>query len=227
MSKKNKKKVKRKISKKKIFVFLFIVIITIFVFKLFNTNITNIYISGNEYLTDQQIIDISKLSDYPSTINNLSFSIKKRLQKNIYISDAKVKKNIFLNKIYIKIEENYPLFYSQDDKKTILYNGEKIEKTENIMVVINTIPQKLYDEFLNKLRKIDINILNRISELKYSPNEVIEERFFLLMNDGNYVYITLDKFLTLNKYLDIVKSFNDKKGILYLDSGEYFDIFDE
>lgn len=227
MSKKNKKKVKRKISKKKIFVFLFIVIITIFVFKLFNTNITNIYISGNEYLTDQQIIDISKLSDYPSTINNLSFSIKKRLQKNIYISDAKVKKNIFLNKIYIKIEENYPLFYSQDDKKTILYNGEKIEKTENIMVVINTIPQKLYDEFLNKLRKIDINILNRISELKYSPNEVIEERFFLLMNDGNYVYITLDKFLTLNKYLDIVKSFNNKKGILYLDSGEYFDIFDE
>ena len=199
----------------------------LFIIKLFNTNIINIYISGNEYLTDQQIIDISKLSDYPSTINNLSFSIKKRLQKNIYISDAKVKKNIFLNKIYIKIEENYPLFYSQDDKKTILYNGEKIEKTENIMVVTNIIPQKLYDEFLNKLRKIDINILNRISELKYSPNEVIEERFFLLMNDGNYVYITLDKFLTLNKYLDIVKSFNNKKGILYLDSGEYFDIFDE
>ena len=44
------------------------------------------------------------------------------------------------------------------------------------------------------------------------------------MNDGNYVYLTLNKFLKINSYLDIVKEFNNKKGILYLDSGEYFKI---
>ena len=47
------------------------------------------------------------------------------------------------------------------------------------------------------------------------------------MNDGNYVYITLDNFLTLNKYLDIIKYFDtEKKGIIKLDSGKYFDAFD-
>ena len=77
------------------------------------------------------------------------------------------------------------------------------------------------------MKKVKKNILYRMSEIEYSPNEVDEERFFILMNDGNYVYLTLDKFLAINKYIDMVKSFDNKKGILYLDSGEYFDIFDE
>ena len=47
------------------------------------------------------------------------------------------------------------------------------------------------------------------------------------MNDGNHVYINIRKFKNINKYLNMIKSFNDKKGILYLDSGEYFDVFDE
>lgn len=226
MSKKRTNK-KRKLSQKKIFIFLFIIFITLFTIKLFNSNITNIYIKGNNYLSDQEIIDIAKLTDYPNTINNLSFKIEKILEKNVYISKAKVNKNVLLNKVYIEVEENYPLFYYNINNKTILYNGKEIDEEISSMIVVNQIPSNIYEEFLNKLIKIDIDILNRISELKYSPNDVIKERFFLLMNDGNYVYITLDKFLTLNKYLDIIKSFDNKKGILYLDSGEYFDVFKE
>jgi hypothetical protein len=44
------------------------------------------------------------------------------------------------------------------------------------------------------------------------------------MNDGNLVYITVSKTDLLNKYLNIVKKLNNKKGILYLDSGNYFEI---
>ena len=226
MSKKNKKNIKRKISKKKIFIFVFIVIIIVSIIKLFNTNITNIYISGNNYLTDQEIIDIAKLSNYPNSINNLSFIIKNRLEKNTYIYKTKVNKNIFLNKVYIEIKEDYPLFYYSKNNKTILYSGKEVDDSSASLIINSEIPTEIYDELILKLRKIDIDILNRISELEYSPNEVLKERFFLLMNDGNHVYITLNKFLTLNKYLDIIKSFNNKKGILYLDSGEYFDVFD-
>ena len=227
MSKKNKKKNKRRLNKKRFLGLIIILIIIIVIINIFNSNITNIYISGNKYLSDQEIIDIAKLTNYPSTINNLSFKIEKRLEKNKYIYKSKVRKNILLKKVYIEVEENYPLFYYSTEKKTVLYNGEKVDDNLTSLVVNNSIPSKIYDEFISKLKKIDINILNRISEIKYSPNEVLEERFFLLMNDGNYVYITLNKFLTLNKYLDIIKSFNNKKGILYLDSGEYFDVFDK
>lgn len=226
MPKKNKTKQKRKISKKKILIFLLIVFMVLFIIKLLNTNISNIYISGNNYLTDQKIIDIAGISNYPNTINNLSFKIEKRLEKNKYINKVKVEKNVLLNKVYINIEENYPLFYYSIKNKTILYNGDEVDGSESITSVINSVPDSIYEELINKTKKININILNRISEIEYSPNEVLKERFFLLMNDGNYVYITLDKFSALNKYLDIIKKFDDKKGVLYLDSGEYFDVFD-
>ena len=226
MPKKNNIKQKRKISKKKILIFLLIFFVVLFIIKLLNTNITNIYISGNNYLTDQEIIDISKLSNYPNTINNLSFKIEKRLKKNKYINKVKVEKNILLNKVYINIEENYPLFYYSTKNKTILYNGKEIDDSQALTTITNSIPTDIYNKLIEKIQKIDISILYRISEIEYSPNEVLKERFLLLMNDGNYVYITLDKFNTLNKYLDIIKKFEEKKGILYLDSGEYFDVFD-
>lgn len=223
---KNNIKQKRRVSRKKILIFLLIFFTVLFIIKLFNTNITNIYISGNNYLTDQEIIDIASLSDYPNTMNNLSFNIEKKLKKNKYINKVSVKKNILLNKVYIEIEENYPLFYYSTKNKTILYNGEEIDGSESLTIVTNSIPSDVYMKLIEKTKKIDINILNRISEIEYSPNEVLKERFLLLMNDGNYVYIILDKFSALNKYLDIIKKFDDKKGVLYLDSGEYFDVFD-
>jgi cell division septal protein FtsQ len=77
------------------------------------------------------------------------------------------------------------------------------------------------------MQNIDTDIINRISEIKYDPNNVDEERFLLTMNDGNYVYLTLSHFDKINSYVDIIKNFENQKGILYLDSGEYFKVYDE
>ena len=41
------------------------------------------------------------------------------------------------------------------------------------------------------------------------------------------IYITLYKINSLNEYVKIVSSLNtNKNGILYLDSGNYFEVFD-
>ena len=72
----------------------------------------------------------------------------------------------------------------------------------------------------------DYEIVKRMSEIKYDPNEVDDERFLITMNDGNYVYLTLNKFNKINHYIEIIKEFNNKKGILYLDSGEYFKVIE-
>ena len=227
MAKAKNQKGKRKLSKKKIFIFLIIISVIILIIKLFNTNITNIYISGNKYLTDQEIIDVAKLDNYPNSILNLSYVLEKRLKKNTYIYKAKVKKNIFLNEVYIEVKENYPLFYYNPKEKTILYDGKQLDSQNSSVTVTKSISNEIYDELINKIKKIDIDILNRISEIEYSPNERYKDRFLILMNDGNYVYITLEKFLTLNKYVDIIKYIDsNEKGIIRLDSGEYFDKFD-
>lgn len=227
MSKKKKGK-KRKLNKLRLLTFFLILILIVLLgYGITNIHITNIVIKGNTFYTDQEIIDKAELSDYPKSIDNLTFDIEKRLESDTYILKVNVKKNIFLNEVTITVKENYPLFFYSSDNKTVLYNGDKIDSKYNDLTIINRIPNKVYEKFLESMQKLDLDIKSRMSEIEYKPNEVDNERFFILMNDGNYVYINLRRFQNLNKYLDIISSFSDKKGILYLDSGEYFDVFDE
>lgn len=224
---KNIKQKKRKLNKKRVFSVLFLfIVLSIVIIKVFNSNIKNIYVKGNEMLTDQQVIDIAGIQDYPTSVNNLSVTLEKRLEKNQYILEANVTKSKFTSKVTIEIIENYPLFYHQIENKVILYNGDKVTDNFTVPTIINHIPDTIYEKFFKAIKKVKKDVLYRMSEIQYSPNDVDEERFFVVMNDGNYVYLTLNKFLSINKYVDMIKTFDNKKGILYLDSGEYFDIFE-
>ena len=190
--------------------------------------IKNIFIEGNTYISDQKIIDIAKIENYPSIFKYRNSEIEKRLEKNEYIKKATVKTRK-LKEIYIKIEENTVLFYNSKTKKTILLDGREIDKELGGPILINYVPNKVYEKLVNQMKLIDSNIVKRISEIKYDPSNVDEERFLLTMNDGNYVYVTLEKLEDINNYvkinLEIINKFGNKKGILNLDAGEYFEIF--
>lgn len=191
--------------------------------------IKNIFISNNNILSDQEIIELANIDDYPSIFKYSDSEIEKRLEKNIFIKNATVTKKD-LSKIYIDIEENYPLFYNSSLSTTVLYDSSTVFDIFNIPVLINYVPDTIYDLFIEKMRLLDKNILVKISEIEYKPNEVDENRFLFYMNDGNYVYLTLSSFENINKYLDIVvqiiDKYENKKGILYLDDGAYFEILE-
>lgn len=219
-------KKKRRIKFKAVFILLLVIIIFgIILLGLLSRPITNIYISGNKVLSDQEIIDIAGLSNYPSTLKNMSIVIKSRLEKNINIMSAKVNKKK-LTKVYIEIEENIPLFYNSSVNKTFLYNSKEIDGSLDCATLVNYVPDTIYTKFISEMKKLNIEVLDRVSEIKYDPNDVDEERFLILMSDGNYVYLTLSKFDKINSYVSIIKNFEGKKGILYLDSGEYFKILE-
>ena len=229
MSKKSKKVVKkRKFKKKPILIFFIIVFMFVLAFYyLFQIRITNIYIIDNEDISDFEIIKLAKLDGYPNSMKNSCSIIKQRLEKSKYIKSANCKKKEFLKEVYIYIEENKPLFYYQLKNKVVLRDGQEVDDDYNIPTVTNEIDNDLYQEFLEKMATIDKSIMLKISEIKYDPNDIDKMRFYLTMNDGNYVYLTLNKFEKINNYLEIVKTFDKEKGTLYLDSGEYFEIFKE
>lgn len=221
-----KKKKKKKIRFKFRFIIVFLLILYIIVMSivyLLDLPISNIYIKGNYYLTDQQVIEIAKIDNYPSTFKNLSSTLKKKLEKNILIKEAKVKKKV-LTQVKIEIIENKPLFFNQSTNKTVLLDGRESEIIFDVPILINYVPDVIYDEFIKAMGTINIDILNKISEIKYDPDEVDDSRFLFTMTDANYVYITLNKLEKINNYNDIVKQFDNKKGILYLNSGGYFEI---
>lgn len=217
------KKKKRKIKYQNILAFfLFVYLIIFLIVKIINKNITNIYIINNNYLSDQMIIDIAGINNYPKTFIYTSNKIRRNLENDINIKSAKVyKKN--LTEVYIEIIENRPLFYSVANNKTVLMDQSEVDIKYEVPILINYVPDVIYEEFKEQMSLINENVIKRISEIKYDPNEVDDERFSLSMIDGNYVYLTLNKYNKLNNYIEIIKKFNEK-GILYLDSGEYFEI---
>ena len=222
----SKKVKKRKLKVKSFFRFLiFLALIVTFSFYLYNVNISSIVVKGNTLYSDWQIIKMAKLDNYPSSVEVLSSRVSKKLEDSPYINKAKVKKHLF-TEVTIEVEENLPLFYYVPNNKTVLSNGTEVKDNFPVPTLVNYVPNKIYSEFLDKMNNIDYGIVKRMSEIKYDPNEVDEERFMITMNDGNYVYLTLNKFHKINHYLDIIKEFNNKKGILYLDSGEYFKVFE-
>lgn len=220
---------KKKKKMKKCFIKFCLIILILFgignlVYYGIGPNIKNIYVLDNNYLSDQEIIDLAGLNTYPNFYTTSSSSIKKKLKSNTLIKDIKIKKRLF-NKIYIYVDEYEVLFYNQNTSKYVLENKKEV-LLDGIVVptLINYVPDTKYNTFINKYILLDDKVKQKISEIKYDPNTIDEDRFFLYMNDGNYVYITLTKMELLNKYNEAITKVEGKKGTLYLDSGNYFEI---
>lgn len=220
----NKKVKKRKLKLKRIIITILIISIIILSFLYLKTlPIKNIYIIGNNILSDKEIINISNITNYPSFIETTSNKIENKLLKNSYIKEVKVKKKIW-GKVYIYITENKIL--ALYNNKLLLEDSSYIENNYNITaapIITNDI-SNIEDKFIKKFSLLNNDILLKISEITYAPNEVDNERFILKMNDGNMVYITLTKITKLNKYNSIYSKLEGKKGIIYLDSGDYVEV---
>lgn len=224
MAKKQTKK--RKIKGKSIlFAFIIIILLALILIYIYSLKISVITVKGNTLYSEWEIIKLAGLDNYPSSMQSISGLIENKLEKDPYIKKAKVKKH-FITEINIEVEENSPLFYYVPNKKTVLENGKETDSNFPVPTLVNYVPNKIYDSFLEEMANTDYKIIKRMSEIKYDPNEVDDERFLITMNDGNYVYLTLTRFNKINHYIEIIKEFNNKKGILYLDSGEYFKVIE-
>lgn len=207
---------------KLVLVLLIMYIIGFLCYKVAISRITNIYIKNNNILTDQEVIDASGLRNYPSFILTTNYSIKNKLLKNDLVKKVKVKKGLW-GKVYIDIEEYKPLFIYED--KVILDNKNEVDLDISLPILVNKVDDDILDKLISKYESINDEIKLMISEIKYDPNEIDKERFLFTMSDGNYVYITLYKLSSIDEYLKITSTLKDKKGILYLDSGNYFEVF--
>ena len=214
------KRKKRKLKVKRIIICLLVLISLVFLY-IKDLPIKNIYIVGNNILSDKEIIEEAGISNYPSFLATSSSTIKKKLLKNNYIKEVNIKKKL-LNKVYIYITEKKIIGVYND--KLLLEDTTLIDNNYNINsapIITNNI-DTIKDRFTTKFSKVDNNILLKISEISYVPNDVDTERFLLKMNDGN-----LSKITKINKYNEIYSSMDNKKGIIYLDSGDYIEVKEE
>ena len=219
-----KRKKKKKIKKSRVFLaFVIFLIVGYIIYMFIKVPVRGYYISGNTYYTDQEILEKAKLDKYPSYLLTNSYIVSQRFKHDDLIDSIQIKKT-FTMMFNVIVKENKILFYDSVKKKSILQNDkESSYYYEYSPVLINEVTdKKVYKKFKEKIVKLNENILKNVSEIKYDPNDIDKERFLFSMNDGNYVYLTLSKFSNINKYLEIVGTLKESKGILYLDYGNYF-----
>lgn len=195
-----------------------------------DTKIKNIVITGNEILSDQQILELANLINYPSFYKNTNTKIEKAIEKNPFVKKVTVKKS-FYHVLTIKIKEYQILFKKEQDGKVVLENKQELATEQPIKEalprLINYVPNTKYDAFIKGMKQVNPEIKQKISEIFYLPNDYDKDRFLLYMDDGNSVYLTLTKFKMINYYNEVLPQLDGKKGILYLDSGNHFQIMQQ
>ena len=222
---------KRKIKLLPFLIFLLVLSVLSFsVYLLFQIRVQNIIVTGTNYIEDDTILELAKVKDYPRFLLTSSYKTRKYLIKDPYIKDAKlIKKHPFT--FEIKIDEAKPLFYNMNNNSYIFDNFEKVKdsKVEYIFRVprlLNYVPDKKYKLFVENMDKVNADILSKISDIEYQPNDYDKDRFLLYMDDGNMVYLTLTKFKMINHYNEVLRQLENHKGILYLDNGNHFKIME-
>ena len=225
-------KIKKRKRLKLIPFFLLILVIALIVFVtdvILDARIKNIVIKGNEIVTDQQLIDKAGLTNNPSFYKTSSYKIKKNLEEIPFIKNVKVRKS-FYHVLTIEVVEHKVLLKKETTGKLVLENMEEVTTTEEVPYtvprLINDVSKDKYKDLLKNLLKVKKNVRSSISEFYYDPNDFDKDRFLLYMDDGNSVYLTLTKFRMINYYNDVLPQLDGKKGILYLDSGNHFQIME-
>ena len=225
---------KKIVKKKKLKIVPFLIVLLILiglsfgVYQVLKANIKNIVIKNASYLNDDYVIDLAGIIDYPSFYLTSSIKMEKNLKKSPYIISAKVKRK-FYHVLEIDLKVNNPLFINNSSNTVVFENKGTVPIDDEIDLfrvprLMNYVPDDKYDTFISKMALIDKGILGKIADIEYTPNDYDKDRFLLYMDDGNMVYLTLTKFKQINYYNEVLEQLEGRKGILYLDSGNHFQI---
>jgi len=226
-----KKKIKkRKLNLKRVLFFLLLIYIICYsIFYILNQHIKHIEIVGNYLVTDNEILKLAKLDNYPSIFKYSSNKIEREIIKHKLINNVDVKKT-FGFVVRINVDENKLLFYYKNDDKVVIGNGDILKnnfsKVLGIPTFINNVDKSLLNKFIKKFSEVETNIIYEVDTIEYFPTysdegKVIENDMFkIVMNDGNTILTNSKNVYLLNKYNIIFASLGDRKGTINLNSGE-------
>ena len=211
-------------------VLLFFVALSFGAYYFVHLPIQNLIVEGTSYLKDDYILNLAGVRDYPSFYLISTRGIEDKLEESPYIQKAEVKREFF-HVLVLDIKESKPLFINNTNKTVVFSNKEEVSVSEEIDLfriprLINYVPDNKYRSFIKGMADIKTDILGKISDIEYQPNDYDKDRFLLYMDDGNMVYLTLTKFDMINYYNDVLSQLENRKGILYLDNGNHFQIME-
>ncbi len=226
----SQKSIKKKIGFKiALILIVLVVLLGIFIWGYFANTISSVRVVGNEFLDDDYV---SSLLDVE--IGDRYLIIRNWLDASTIEEDEKIDNcTISLNghhELVITIEENTIVGYtvSQDGtSKFLLADGTIIDFNSSYIKNLALIPLVLeYEEdftaaLATRLGLLETDVLTHISEIAHISFTYDENMVKLTMDEGYYVYTSLEGLPYLNYYLDIIaQDTNVEKGCLLIAEDE-------
>jgi cell division protein FtsQ len=229
-----KEKRKQKANRRLIFYLscFFIMILSVVYFQSPLSKVAEIKITGNENVSNEEILELSKLSTSTSFWKVQTDQVNKQIESHNEITNSNVSRG-FPNKIVIDVNELARVAYTVDsDGKffPILENGnilDPVNKIPNISdapLLVNWQQSGDIVGFVAELNKLPKSIVNSISEIHYAPSESDPLHIQLYMNNGYEVSATIRGFAEkMLAYPAVIGGLDPaKKGIIHLDVVPFF-----
>lgn len=210
---------------------IFILIVGI-LFLNYSAKISKISVTGNETVSQSEIISLSNLSSKDNYWNLHEEDIKKRIKNNSKIKEVNVYKN-FPNKVIINVKENKTMAYLIKDNNyyPILETGTILDKvTENqsknsvpLIKQFKSSDESLLKNLIVELKKLPIGIQNTISEIQFSQAQSEKSQIILYTKDGFTVSSPITNFSKkMALYPSIIQNLDPKKyPVIHLEDAIY------
>ncbi|WP_347550435.1 FtsQ-type POTRA domain-containing protein [Pseudalkalibacillus hwajinpoensis] len=216
-------------------IFFFLILLIIY-FQSSLSHIRNIEVSGNHYVSDKEIQKLSGVNDSISFWNINTKEIETSIKQSKEIADVTVRRQ-FPATVTLEVIENERVAYLKKGSKyfPILQTGTILDALPSSDTPVSAPILMQWDEstelsnMAGELRKVKMSIINRISEIHYTPEGDKAFNITLFMTDGYEVRTSILQFAEkVNNYPLIVKELKDKpKGVLYLNEGSWLEPYED
>lgn len=185
--------------------------------------ISDIYISGNKNISDEQII--SQISN-PIGQNILTYNIadsEERISAIDTIDGVEIKK-VFPNLLSIEVDETYPLFYQEEKDKTYYIDNKakiienSLENNDGLIKIRGAKLRNITGENFTS-SEASLNFIKAIQEFSYidKVKEIDLENkaeIGIMLNDIDVKFGDLNNISDKLKLLDKILNDIDQKGVL-------------
>lgn len=215
-------------------IFFFLILLIIY-FQSSLSHIRTINITGNNFTTSEEVQKLSGLDQSVSFWNVDKKEVAAKIKKSNEIADVNITRQ-FPATVNINVSENERVAYLKKGSKyfpilqtgTILNALNKGETPVNAPILLQWNESTELSEMAGELRKVKMGVINRISEIHYSPENKNAFNLTLYMSDGYEVRTSISGFAEkINAYPLIVNKLQDKpKGVLYLNEGSWLEPYE-
>ncbi|MDC3416478.1 cell division protein FtsQ/DivIB [Aquibacillus salsiterrae] len=200
------------------------------------SRVHTIEVSGNNYVDEEDIIDLSGLSTSQNYFSVNTDEVESKVKKHLEIEKVSVSRK-FPSTIIISVEEFSRIAYIQEDNDfyPLLENGATLKSYPletmpgDAPLLVNFTKQTYLQEMTKELSELPSSITNLISEVHWQPSEGNPYKVWLFMSDGFEVDGSIRNFANTMKAYPSISAQLDRstKGVIRMaDGGAVFDPYE-